>query len=165
MRAFPGVLAKLPTRTHPYVLSEEQEVWLREVFPVTENRKIVKAMGVSYPTLHRIAHQMGLKKDEEWMRAIRRQSCEEHKRMNRHVKFLLLSGQKPDRCTNLRLRPYTKRQIDIRCRALKRGYLLDEDASEGSAGRYAIYYDGETKRSEKFERTCQLHGLIIKKEL
>ena len=54
--------------------------------------------------------------------------------------------------------PYTRSQIHHRNYALKRGYLLDEDCSEGTEGRYVIYYDAETDRSEKFERNCKADG-------
>jgi len=137
---------------------------MAETFPVTENRKMMTVMGVSWPTLHKLAHELVLKKSEEGMKAIRQRKCEEHKRMNHHHKLLLMSGQKITRCTNLRQQPYTKRQIDLRRSALDRGYLLDEDISEGSRGRYAIYYDDETTRSVRFEETCKRHGLRIERE-
>lgn len=164
MRPFPGELQKLTSKSHPYTMTDEQKDWLRETFPVTENREIMKVMGVSWPTLHKIAHELGLKKSEEGLKAIRQRKCEEHKRINRHHKLLLMSGQKITRCTNLRQQPYTRRQIDLRRSALDRGYLLDEDISEGSPGRYAIYYDDETPRSARFEETCKRHGLRVKKE-
>ena len=137
---------------------------MAETFPVTENRKMMEVMGVSWPTLHKMAHELGLRKSEEGLKAIRQRKCDEHKRMNRHNKLLLMSGQKITRCTNLRQQPYTRRQIDLRRSALDRGYLLDEDISEGSSGRYAIYYDDETPRSARFEETCKRHGLRVEKE-
>lgn len=164
MRPFPGEMQKVTSRAHPYTLTVEQQEWMAETFPVTENRKMMAVMGVSWPTLHKLAHELGLKKDAEWMKAIRRQKCEEHKRMNHHHKLLLLSGQKITKCTNLRQQPYTKRQIEVRRSALDRGYLLDEDISEGSSGRYAIYYDDETTRSAKFEETCKRHGFRVERE-
>ena len=164
MRPFPGELQKITSRAHPYTLNDEQQAWLCETFPVTENRKMMAAMGVSWPTLHKLAHDLGLKKSAEGLKAIRERKCEEHRRMNRHHKLLLMSGHTLTRCTNLRLKPYTKRQIDIRRCALDRGYLLDEDISEGSRGRYAIYYNDETERSARFEETCKRHGFTIERE-
>lgn len=164
MRPFPGELKKLTSKSHPYTMTDEQKDWLRETFPVTENREIMKVMGISWPTLHKLAHELALKKSEEGIKAIRQRKCEEHKRINRHHKLLLMSGQKITRCTNLRQQPYTRRQIDLRRSALDRGYLLDEDISEGSPGRYAIYYDDDTPRSARFEETCKRHGLRVKKE-
>lgn len=164
MRPFPGEMQKVVSKAHPYILTDEQKDWLRETFPVTENRKIMEVMGISWPTLHKLAHELGLRKSEEGLKAIRQRKCEEHKRMNRHHKLLLMSGQKLTRCTNLRQQPYTKRQVDLRRSALDRGYLLDEDISEGSPGRYAIYYDDETPRSARFEETCRQHGLTVSHE-
>ena len=164
MRPFPGELQKLASKSHPYTLNDEQKAWMAETFPVTENRKMMEEMGVSWPTLHKMAHELGLRKSEEGLKAIRQRKCEEHKRINRHHKLLLMSGQKITRCTNLRQQPYTRRQIDLRRSALDRGYMLDEDISEGSRGRYAIYYDDETPRSARFEETCKRHGLRVEKE-
>lgn len=164
MRPFPGEMQKFASKSHPYTMTDEQKDWLRETFPVTENREIMKVMGISWPTLHKLAHELALKKSEEGLKAIRQRKCEEHKRINRHHKLLLMSGQKITRCTNLRQQPYTRRQIDLRRSALDRGYLLDEDISEGSPGRYAIYYDDETPRSARFEETCKRHGLRVEKE-
>ena len=135
MRPFPGEMQKVTSRAHPYTLNDEQKAWMAETFPVTENRKMMAVMGISWPTLHKLAHELGLRKSEDGMKAIRQRKCDEHKRMNRHHKLLLLSGQKITRCTNLRQQPYTKRQRDLRRSALDRGYLLDEDISEGSRGR------------------------------
>lgn len=157
-------MQKVASRAHPYTLSDEQKAWLAETFPVTENREIMKVMGVSWPTLHKIAHELGLKKSEDGMKAIRQRKCEEHRRMNQHHKLLLMSGQDLTRCKNLRLQPYTKRQRDLRRTALDRGYLLDEDIREGRPGRYAIYYDDETPRSARFEETCKRHGLTVSHE-
>ena len=137
---------------------------MAETFPVTENRKMMTVMGISWPTLHKLAHELGLRKSEEGLKAIRHRNCEEHRRINRHHKLLLMSGHKITRCTNLRQQPYTKRQIDIRRSALDRGYLLDEDISEGSPGRSTIYNNDETTRSVRVEETCKRHGLRVEKE-
>lgn len=56
------------------------------------------------------------------------------------------------------LYPYTHSQVSHRHNALKRGYLLDEDCREGQPGRYVIYYDEKTNRSEKFEANCIKDG-------
>jgi hypothetical protein len=164
MRPFPGYLQKVTSKAHPYTLNDEQKAWMVETFPVTENRKMMAVMGISWPTLHKLAHELGLRKSEEGLKAIRHRNSEEHRRINRHHKLLLMSGQKITRCTNIRQQPYTKRQIDLRRSALDRGYLLNEDISEGSPGRYAIYYDDETPRSARFEETCKRHGLRVEKE-
>ena len=72
-----------------------------------------------------------------------------------------------ERKTNLKIvvmKPYTRSQIHHRCNALKRGYLLDVDCSEGQPGRYVIYYDDETQRSAKFEANCIKDGFTFKRD-
>lgn len=72
-----------------------------------------------------------------------------------------------ERKTNLKIvvmKPYTRSQIHHRCNALKRGYLLDVDCSEGQPGRYFIYYDDETERSAKFEANCIKDGFTFKRD-
>lgn len=59
------------------------------------------------------------------------------------------------------LMPYKRSQIAHRYNALKRGYILTEDCSEGSPDRYVIYYDRKTKRNEEFERNCIQDGFRI----
>lgn len=62
------------------------------------------------------------------------------------------------------LYPYTRNQISCRRNALARGYLIDEDCSEGQPGRYVIYYDNNTVRNARFESTCIKHGFRIEPE-
>ena len=164
MKPFPGELKREASRSHPYILSEEQKDWLRDTYPVTENRKMMAMMGVSWPTLHKMAYGLGLSKTEEGLAAIRERNREEYMRMIKHHRLLMMSGHKVLRCTNIKAQPYTRRQVDLRRCALDRGYLLDKDISEGSRGRYAIYYDDETQRSARFEETCKRHGLRVEKD-
>ena len=72
-----------------------------------------------------------------------------------------------DRKTNLKvvvMKPYTRSQTAHRHNALKRGYLLDMDCSEGQPGRYVIYYDDETQRGAKFEANCIKDGFTFKRD-
>lgn len=72
-----------------------------------------------------------------------------------------------ERKTNLKvvvMTPYRRSQLHHRHNALKRGYLLDMDCSEGSPGRYVIYYDDETQRSAKFEANCIKDGFTFKRD-
>lgn len=62
------------------------------------------------------------------------------------------------------LMPYKRSQLHHRHNALRRGYLLDEDCSEGSPGRYVIYYDDETNRSAKFEENCISDGFRFERD-
>ena len=72
-----------------------------------------------------------------------------------------------ERKTNLKvvvMNPYTRSQTAHRHNALKRGYLLDMDCSEGQPGRYVIYYDDETQRSARFEANCIKDGFTFKRD-
>ena len=72
-----------------------------------------------------------------------------------------------ERKTNIKvvvMKPYTRSQTSHRHNALLRGYLLDEDCSEGQPGRYVIYYDDETNRSEKFEKNCIADGFRFERD-
>ncbi len=164
MRPFPGKLEREKSQAHPFILSDEQRVWMIETFPVTENSRMMAAMGVSCGTLIKMAHRLGLTKSEDGMRAIQRRKGDGHRQRCHHYKVLLMSGYTIDGYRHLRVQPYSKRQAHIRYNAGKRGYLLDEDISEGSAGRYTIYYDDETKRSERFEATCVRNGFKIMRD-
>lgn len=68
-----------------------------------------------------------------------------------------------ERKTKLRLpmTKYTKRQASHRYNALKRGYYVMLDCSEGSGERYNIYYNEETKRSQYFERNLINDGFNV----
>ena len=62
------------------------------------------------------------------------------------------------------MKAYTRSQRHHRHNALLRGYLLDEDCREGQPGRYVIYYDDETERSEKFEQNCIKDGFRFERD-
>lgn len=229
MREFPGVIQMTKGRVHRRVLNDEQLAWLRRWFPVTENNRLCKAMGISHFKLHEFARENGLTKSEAGMRAIKRRQvkamvktnekngCYDRKRGHpvseatregnrrrwqeerlglRENALLKLKRENPDkyqeamekkrqerresirkekmrilygleRKTRLKvvvMTPYTRSQCQHRSSALRRGYLLDEDCREGQPGRYTIYYDDETERSEVFERNCVKDGFTFKRD-
>jgi hypothetical protein len=211
------------------VLNDEQRAWLCRWFPVTENNRLAKAMGICLHTLHCFARDLNLTKSEAGLRAIRRRQtkamvktnnrngCYDRKRGHppsaatmegnrrrweeyhqglRESTYETLKRTDPkryqavrekrsqnrremiakekrriiyglERKTNLKtvvMTPYTRSQTHHRHNALKRGYLLDVDCSEGQPGRYVIYYDGETQRSAKFEANCIKDGFTFKRD-
>ena len=167
MEPFPGKLRRAPDGYHPYVLNEEQEAWLRATFPVYENRLVEKAMGITHPTMYRIAHQLGIAKSEEGLRAIKQRQAESHHQMVKQERIRLMSGYRSEKCTNIRAQPYTKLQAHCRYRAVnKYGYMVYNgyDLRDGDDERYKIYYNEETRRSAMFERTCRKYGLTIEEE-
>lgn len=200
-----------------YLLNEEQREWLRQWFPVTENRRLAKAMGTSESTMHRFARELHLTKSEKGLKAIKRRQAAHIKRVcekngwydslrgkplsdecqegtqrmwqeiregKREHPFHVIRRNNPRRYKQLMkqkseqrreairkdlirmkwglprktklihvvMQPYTKPQINRRHLALKRGYILASDCSEGSGHRYVIYYDNKTNRSPIFER-------------
>ena len=64
-----------------YLLNEEQRDWLRQWFPVTENRRLAKAMGTSESTMHRFARELHLTKSEKGLKAIKRRQAAHIKRV------------------------------------------------------------------------------------
>ena len=90
-----------------------------------------------------------------------RKRSEERKETIRKERMRELYGL--ERKTKLRLpmNKYTKRQVSHRYNALKRGYYVMLDCSEGSGERYNIYYNEDTKRSQYFERNLVNDGFKV----
>lgn len=98
------------------------------------------------------------KKYKQWMQ----RKSETRKETIRKERLRLMYGL--SRKTNIPkiiLYPYTRSQIGHRFNALRRGYLVAEDCSEGSPDRYVIFYDKDTQRSEAFEQNCKNDGFRI----
>ena len=229
MKPFPGKVEMTKGRVHRLVLNDEQLEWLRRWFPVTENCRLAKAMGISLSKVHDFANDYNLTKSEAGLRAIKRRQtkamaktnrkngCYDRKRGHPPSEATLAGNRKRweeyhaglrestyetlrrrdpkkyqavkekrsqnrreliekekrriiyglERKTSLKIvvmTPYTSSQIAHRHNALLRGYLLDEDCSEGQPGRYVIYYDDETNRSEKFEANCIADGFRFERD-
>lgn len=222
MEPFPGTAIRTTVWGRRYVLTPEQEAWLRRWFPIVENSRIIKASGLKHSSLHRIVNRLGIRKSEEGMKGIKRRQaahikrlCEKNgyydsirgkdphinsveatKKTWREIKAGLrespveiyrkahprkykamckkLSKLRSEVIESERLRekwglprktklnivqlPYRRSQIQRRYNAVRRGYILASDCSEGSGYRYIIYYDDKTVRSEQFERNCIRDG-------
>lgn len=74
MKAFPGIVEQTKGKVHRKYLNDEQKAWLVKWFPVTENSRLAKAMGISYTRLHDFAREMGLVKSEKGMESIKKRS-------------------------------------------------------------------------------------------
>ena len=97
--------------------------------------------------------------------AVKEKRSQNRKELFRKERLRIIYGL--DRKTSLKvvvMKPYTRSQIAHRHNAMKRGYLLDMDCSEGQPGRYAIYYDDDTHRSAKFEDNCIKDGFTFKRD-
>ena len=229
MKPFPGVVEKTRGQVHRRVLNEEQKEWLCRWFPIVENKRLAKAMGISEYKLHDFANELGLTKSEAGMKAIKRRQvkamlktnnangCYDRKRgqppsdatlegcrqrwrdikagkredpvtmvkrtdpkrfrriMNdrsaerkdtiaKEKRRIIYGLSRKTKLTIVVMKPFTRSQLHRRCSALKRGYLLDEDCREGQPGRYVIYYDDETRRSQQFEENCIKDGFTFQKD-
>jgi hypothetical protein len=104
------------------------------------------------------------KHPRKWQASLKKRS-ENRREMIRKEKQRIIYGL--ERKTNLKIvvmTPYTRSQTHHRHNALKRGYLLDMDCSEGQPGRYVIYYDDETQRSARFEANCIADGFTFMRD-
>lgn len=162
MKEFPLPLFR--ARSGRIVLDEAQRDWLRETFPVTENNIVCRMMGISWPTLYRLAHDLGISKTVEGMKAIRKRQGEWHSRKVRQEKLRLLGGGRPMECTNVRLQPFTKGQVGRRHRAVSRyGYIITEGhvMHDCHPDRWVIFYDDGTRRSQRFEENSRGGGFVF----
>lgn len=89
------------------------------------------------------------------------QRSELRKEMIRKERRRELFGLERKTKINLPIKPYTRSQSQHRYNALKRGYFVMQDCSEGSGYRFIIYYDEKTVRSLLFERNLQADGFKI----
>jgi hypothetical protein len=93
---------------------------------------------------------------------IMKKRSQERKESIRKEKMRIIYGlERKTRLKIIVMKKYTRSQIAHRHDALRRGYLLDEDCSEGQPGRYVIYYDDKTQRSERFEKNCIKDGFTF----
>lgn len=152
-------------RVRAWVLTDEQKEWLCRYYPEVENARLTKVSGIKASSLHRFARILGLKKSEKGMRCIKRkasaQRSELRKEMIRKERRRELFGLERKTKINLPIKPYTRSQSQHRYNALKRGYFVMQDCSEGSGYRFIIYYDENTVRSLLFERNLQADGFKI----
>lgn len=79
---FPHPLQKQPGKggAMTYVLTDEQEAWLRHWYPVKENGLLMQESGMSHATLHRFARQLKLKKSARGLHAIKRRQAKSIKK-------------------------------------------------------------------------------------
>ena len=104
--------------------------------------------------------QLRIKREEpERYKAWMQKRSAERKESIRKEKLRMMYGlQRRTRLTSAVLMPFTKSQRYRRYNALQRGYFFDTDCSEGSPNRYVIFYDSNTRRSERFEKNCIADG-------
>lgn len=72
MKKFPGVLSHGGGNHRQIIFTDEQMEWLRKWYPVTENGRIAKAMGISVESVRKYARLNGIHKSERGLKAIRK---------------------------------------------------------------------------------------------
>lgn len=144
------------------VLTREQDKWLCLFYPTTLNKKLASMMGIDRTTLTRIAKRLGLTKSHAYYQAKNELLSEQAKRLiekerkrdswglTRHTKY------------HLPQKPFTRKELMRRHKALEKGYVLSPDLTDDGGKRHTIFYDNETKRSPRFEANCLLAGFQIK---
>ena len=103
------------------------------------------------------------KHPKRWQASLKKRS-DDRKDMIRKEKRRIVYGMERKTSLKVVVKPYTGSQTSHRYNALKRGYLLDMDCSEGQPGRYVIYYDDKTERSAKFEANCIKDGFTFQRD-
>lgn len=101
---------------------------------------------------------------KKYREAIEKKSKERRETIRKEKLRMMYGLDRKTRLKPVVLVPYKRSQTHHRNSALRRGYLLDVDCSEGSPGRYVIYYDDETQRSERFEQNCIKDGFRFEKD-
>lgn len=92
---------------------------------------------------------------------IQRKSESRKATIRREHARLTFGLERKTRLKGIVLCKYTRRQTSHRHNALRRGYIVMEDCSEGSGERYNIYYDQDTRRAPLFERNLQADGFKV----
>ena len=101
---------------------------------------------------------------EKYIESMKKRSQESKDAIRKEKLRILYGLERKTRLKAVVMTPYTRSQLQHRASALRRGYLLDEDFREGQPGRYVIYYDDETERSEIFERNCIKDGFRFERD-
>lgn len=230
MKRFPGTPQRGGRNHRTVILTPEQEQWLRDNYPTTENARLARAMNCSIESMRAYARRLGIKEKSEagwrdirkrqvkkalktnnrngcydrkrghpvseatlegnrkrwadiraglrelpqetakrrdpdaWQASLKKRSENRKKLIEQEKRRLIYGLERKTTLKTVVMTPYTCSQTHHRCNALKRGYLLDQDCSEGQPGRYVIYYDDETQRSSKFEANCIADGFRFERD-
>ena len=82
MKPFPGPIEKTKSQHPRHMLNDEQKEWLVKWFPVTENRRLAKAMGIGQDCLRKFARSLDLSKSEAGMKAIKKRQTAAMRKTN-----------------------------------------------------------------------------------
>jgi hypothetical protein len=141
---------------HRIILTPKQEAYLRKHFGHTVNRELCSQLGVSRPTLDKLARERGLSKDAVYLASMRnngllkclspegRQKSAEARRKTIRREHARITFGLPQR-TKLRLVRQPHRKGYTKWYLRSRGYTLDKE--NGIA-----YYDAHTHRCPHIEQ-------------
>ena len=101
---------------------------------------------------------------ERYERLMQQRSESRKELIKKERRRVLYAMERKTNIIGVVMKTYTPSQTHHRHNALRRGYLLDEDCREGQPGRYVIYYDDKTNRSEQFEKNCIKDGFTFEKD-
>ena len=106
----------------------------------------------------RIMKRQNPRKYRKWMD---RRSKERKETIRKEYLRLTYGLERKTRLKCIVMCPYTRRQINHRYFAVKRGYIVMQDCSEQSGERYNIYFDKDTDRSPIFESNLLKDGFKL----
>lgn len=154
--------------------SAEDDAYLAEHFPNTDNAVLAEHFGCSVSALNARANRLGLRKDREFTSGVRRELMFQRRKewaargiyapwdvmsrtekesfrrkLSKAAKELYLAEKRRvnwglPQKTKLRVSQQDKARVRVRGRLKKAGYLVERNAS-------VVYYDGNTARRESLE--------------
>ena len=162
MEKFPGILKKDGRR---WVLNDEQRAWMERYYPVTVNRDMCQALGISKRSLERIKGRLGLSKGAEGMKKTREEAgrlCSETERNlgKAEVRREIMGLTRKTRW-HVVMNKFTISQKNHSHQAFIKGYILPD--GHDLKNRYVIWWDEDTKRGERFESNLARNGFVVKR--
>lgn len=152
-------------------ITEEQKEVIRKMYPKHFASEIAPIINTSRSVVTRYAQKMGISHDAEWYAKARAEQVRmvvnrkgARKRLSEHMKALyakerrrMINGEKQKTKYKIRIIPrrYVER-MDYMVRIYK--YFRNENPNS-----YVLYYDSQTKRSARAEKTSfEEYGIIFK---
>ena len=162
---FPGTAQKVRVGKlrSKWMLTKEQEAWLRKWHSVCENKILERLSGISHSTMARFIRELGLsKKDSDGFKEIMQRKGEKMSETRRKEERRIRWGLPQQTRLYIPMKKYNCAQLSCRAHALEKGYILAADYKEGSPDRWVIFYDKDTPRDEVFEKNCEKNQFEVK---
>lgn len=138
---------------------------MERYYPVTVNRDMCQALGISKRSLERIKGRLGLSKGAEGMKKTREEagrlcSATERNLRKAEVRRQMMGLTRKTRW-HVVMNKFTISQKNHRHQALIKGYILPD--GHDLKNRYVIWWDEDTKRGERFESNLARNGFVVKR--